>query len=97
MREERVPQAGQLADTAAAFTVSTMTSSCREMLSRRRADGSGSKTGRGLDKAAICPFRLKHSRPNLFYAESVHQKCGRPFQLIIYGRFWVFTEGAGRG
>ncbi len=25
-----------------------------------------------------------------------HQKCGRPFQVIMYGRSWVFTEGKGR-
>jgi hypothetical protein len=31
----------------------------------------------------------------MFYAEikwRLHQECGRPFQVIIYGRFWVFTE-----
>jgi hypothetical protein len=23
---------------------------------------------------------------------SLHQKCGRPFQVITYGRFWLITE-----
>ena len=40
----------------------------------------------------VLPFQPQQNQ----HSPDFHQKCGRPFQLIIHGRFWVFTEAEGK-
>jgi hypothetical protein len=61
------------------------------MSSSVKHDGSGrSENGKGLAEATICSLSLKHFYSAMFYAEikcHFHQECGRPFEVIMYGRF----------
>ena len=50
------------------------------------------RSGFPLLRRRVLPFRTQPSA----FSVNIHQKCGRPFQVIIYGRFWPIPEVASR-